>query len=345
LGTSISAQPAGDRRKRFPTWLIPVIGYSISIASMIWVYRGFDWKGELPRLFATDIKMVLLAIVADILVYVCQGFRWSRLLSPLTDISPWKTTQAIYIGLFANEVLPLRSGEVIRCYLQARWAGLKLPIVISSAIIERMIDGFWLVIGFWIISHFVALPGFLVVGSRILTGVLVLVAGLVLLAVLHHPHAHRAVNSSRWADSLSGLVDGVHAMGRSRSFVETILLSLLYLLLQILPVLFLMIGYDLDLKWTSAAVVLVILRLGTIIPQAPSNVGSFQALTILGLRLFGMDRGDATGYATLLFLVVTVPLWIAGFVALLATRMRLGEIHRDAHQTFAQSRSAEKPLS
>ena len=92
-------------RRRFPPWLIPVLGYSVSIACLIWVYRGFDWESELPRLLATNWWWVSLAVISDIAVYVCQGWRWSTLLTPLAKVSVWKTTQAVYIGLFANEVL------------------------------------------------------------------------------------------------------------------------------------------------------------------------------------------------------------------------------------------------
>lgn len=306
----------------------------MSIICLVWVYYGFDWKKELPRLAATDWRWVSLAIVADIAVYVCQGFRWSRLLSPLAKISPWKTTQAVYIGLFANEVLPLRSGEIIRCYLQRRWTKLPLSVVISSVLIERLLDGVWLVLGFWGVSQFVELPGFLNVGSQILMVLLGVLSVLLVFAIWYKPAAQQALAGSRWAATLRHLLDGVHVMGSSPTFPGVVLLSLLYLALQVLPILFLMIGYGMEVSPWAALVVLVVLRLGTVVPQAPGNVGSFQALTILGLKVFGLDRGDATGFATLLFLVVTVPLWMAGFVALIATRMRLDDIHRDAHASI-----------
>ena len=82
----------------------------------------------------------------------------------------------------------------------------------------------------------------------------------------------------------------------------------------------------------ACAAVLVILRLGSIPPQAPGNVGSFQALAVLGVMLFGVDRQSAISYATLLFLVITVPLWVVGFFALLATKMKLSQLTQEAHQ-------------
>ncbi|MCL6506949.1 MAG: formate--tetrahydrofolate ligase [Bryobacteraceae bacterium] len=80
----------------------------------------------------------------------------------------------------------------------------------------------------------------------------------------------------------------------------------------------------------TAAVVLVILRLGTIIPQAPGNVGAFQFFVVLGLRLFGVDKATATGFATLLFVVVTVPLWLGGLIAVAIAGFKIRELQREA---------------
>jgi glycosyltransferase 2 family protein len=338
----MSSPGANGGRRRIPSWLIPVLGYGVSIACLVWVYYGFDWKSEWPKLRATELRWITVAVVLDIVVYVCQGFRWSLLLRPLNDTPVLKYIQAVYIGLFANEVLPLRSGEIIRCYLLKRWTGLSLPVVLSSALIERIMDGIWLVLGFYIVAKYVHLPGWLIGASQVLLVALVVFSVLLALAVLYKRHAHDAVAGSRWAKALRSVVDGVHAMGRSRTFAGALILSLIYLMLQVGPVYALMRGYGLDLGIGPAAAVLVILRLGTVIPQAPGNVGSFQFLTVVGLRLFEVDRATATGFATLLFLVVTVPLWLAGFVALVATRMRLSEIHRDAREQFDSHREARE---
>ena len=102
--------------------------------------------------------------------------------------------------------------------------------------------------------------------------------------------------------------------------------------LQVIPIWAVMQGYVLDLGIGAAAVVLVMLRLGSIPPQMPGNVGTFQALAVAGIRLFGYDKAIATGFATLLFVVVTAPLWIAGFIALTATRMRLDDIQKAVNE-------------
>jgi uncharacterized membrane protein YbhN (UPF0104 family) len=139
--------------------------------------------------------------------------------------------------------------------------------------------------------------------------------------------------AEKWLNpKLRHLLDALECMGRSHSFYRAFLISFLYLALQIGPIYFIQHGFGLNLSFGACAAVLVILRLGSIPPQAPGNVGSFQALAVLGVMLFGVDRQSAISYATLLFLVITVPLWVVGFFALLATKMKLSQLTQEAHQ-------------
>jgi hypothetical protein len=324
--------------RRLPPWLIPVIGYAVAIGCLVWVYRGFDWREQYARVRAVEWHWVAIAALADIAVYITQGWRWNVLVRPVGQLPVIRSVQAIYIGLFANEVLPLRPGEVIRCFLQARWAHMPISVSLSSAAVERVLDGIWLMLGFYVASYFVELPPVLEYGGRILTGVLIVASFLLVLAALHKEHAKNMVNERGWSAFWHHLIDALHDMARSRSFLAAVALSFFYLALQVVPVYAVMRAYELDLSMSAAAIVTIILRLGSILPQAPGNVGSFQVLTVTGLRLFGIEKGLAAGYATFLFIVITVPLWVVGFVALIATRLRLDELHRTAHsETSRQS--------
>lgn len=269
---------------------------------------------------------VFAAAACDIAVYCVQGWRWNILLQPVGSLPVLRTMQAIYIGLFANEVLPLRPGEVIRSFLQGRWSGVPFSIVISSVVIERIFDGIWLIAGFFLASLFVELPALMVIGSNVLALMLVVLGGLLAFAIYKREIAERWMRRTIWASGFHYLLESLEQMGRSESFYRSFLLSALYLILQIGPIYFLQLGFGLDLSIGACAVILVILRIGSVPPQAPGNVGSFQALAILGVMLFGVNRQVATGFATLLFLVITVPLWMVGFVALLATKMKLSQI-------------------
>ena len=314
-----------ESERKFPSWLIPILGYAASIASLAWVYHGTNWSEQWKLIQGTEWYWVLAAVACDVAVYAVQGWRWNILLKPVGTLPVTKSIQAIYIGLFANECIPFRPGEIIRCFLQSRWSGVSFPIVLSSMVIERLFDGVWLILGFLLVSMFIRVPRVFLLGSLILATIMVIISVMMFLAMARK-RANQPQRPGRIASWVQHLASGLEAMGNSPSFYWSLLLSFLYLALQVGPIYFLMCGYFDSLSMFGiACVVLVLLRLGSIPPQGPGNVGSFQALVVVGLNLFGVHKAAAAGFATMLFVVVSLPLWLVGLGALLTTRMRLDE--------------------
>jgi lysylphosphatidylglycerol synthase-like protein len=99
---------------------------------------------------------------------------------------------------------------------------------------------------------------------------------------------------------------------------------------QILALWFMMLACRIDLPLGAAAIALLVVRLGTAIPNAPANVGSFQFFTVLALRLFGEDKTVAAGFSMAYFLALTVPLWTLGLLAISRTGMSLSTIRFEA---------------
>jgi glycosyltransferase 2 family protein len=323
--------------------------YALSFGCLLWVYHDFDWKGELPRLARIHWAWLAVAVASDILVYVTQAWRWNLLLQPIARLPLGRAVQAIYIGLFANEVLPLRSGELIRCYLQGVWNRISVAVVLSSALIERLIDGVWLILGFLLVSQVTPLPREVEAGVTVLTAVVAGLAALVLFAVFNRRFAIHVTTKHKWSEILRTLVEGLHAMGRSRSFVASVGASLVYLALQLVPIYAMLRGYGLDLGWGAAATVLVVLRLGTIVPGPPGNVGVFHFFCYLALhRMLGVDAQTAKSLAGLIFFTITVPLLVAGSIALAFTGRNIREILRHArehHGKHGHSEETSRPIN
>ena len=259
---------------RIPSWLPQALGYSISAACLIWVLHGYRFDEIGPTLRSLDYRWVALAVAADFAVYVAHGWRWTTLLVPVARVSFWRTVQAIYIGLFANEVLPLRPGEVIRCYLLAHWNDLRVSLTLASAGVERIIDGIWIVVAFLVTASFVQhIPRDLILLVRLLAVLLLFCVGALFWIVIRKHHAHAALSEGRWSVTLRHIVEGLHLMGNPRTLGLTIAISLLYFALEVFFVFALMRAYGLDLSFWVAGGVLTILRLSTVVPNAPGNLG------------------------------------------------------------------------
>ena len=142
--------------------------------------------------------------------------------------------------------------------------------------------------------------------------------------------ARAAASESRWSSTLRHVVEGLQLMGNLRTLAMTSLISLLYLLLQVVVVYALMKSYLLDLSFWVAAGVLAIIRVGTVVPNAPGNVGLLNVACVLALRLFDVETNVAKTFSLILLGAQSFPLLLGGAVATALTGSNIGEIHARA---------------
>lgn len=313
----LAAEPGRSRRRRT---IAPVLGYLFAAACLVWLFHDLDF-GELFRsMTGIHWGWVALAIAFDILSYLCQGWRWELILRPVGRISALRATQAIYVGLFTNEILPMRVGELVRAYLMSRWMSLNFAAVVPSMVVERFFDGVWLAASVGVTVILVPLPTNLAQAADVL-GMAVLAATAVFIYVVVRSREAGAARArgklaERLPDLLGKLGRGLGEIGKSRYFYAALGLSSLPLLGQMLAYWLIMRAYGLRLSFWIGAVVLLIVHLGTTIPNAPANVGTYQFFTVVGLTLFGVDKNTAAGFSLVVFVLLTVPLWALGSLAL-----------------------------
>jgi uncharacterized protein (TIRG00374 family) len=298
------------------------------------VLHNYPLRELWSAILELDWKWVALAVLSDLAVYVIHAWRWTTLLSPVVRLGFWRTVQSIYIGLFANEVLPLRTGEVIRAYLLAHWNNIRLSLTFASIAVERLFDGIWMLLAFLITASFVkGIPKDLLILVQVL-GVLLVLGVILLFWVVHHKHdAHAAIAESRWASTLRHVVEGLHLMGDTRTLARTAGISMLYLVIQFLTVWALLKARAFDLSFWVAAAVVTIIRFGTVIPNAPGNLGLFQAVCVLALSLFDVEKTEAKTFSFIMFFALTLPLLIGGAVATSLTGLNLGELRDRARRS------------
>jgi uncharacterized protein (TIRG00374 family) len=278
-----------------------------------------------------DWRWVALAVVCDVLSYVCQGARWRLLLKPLGKLSTLRATQAIYAGLFTNEILPMRLGELVRAYLVSRWTAAKFVAVIPSMVVERLFDTLWLVVGMGLTATLVPLPTDLLHAADAL-GVGAGVAVAVLCYFVLRPAKTQTFSTGRLrfvSSLLDRLSGGLQGITRTREFYLSLAGSLLLLVFQAMSFWLVMLAAGLHLSFWVGVAVYLILRLGTAVPNAPANVGSYQFFTVVGLTLFGVDKAAATGFSLVVFVLLTLPLLALGFLAMAMSGTSLMKIRRE----------------
>lgn len=322
-----------------------VAGYVLAAACLVWVFHDTHIQRMAEHIGSMTWWWVLPAICCDVLGYVCDGIRWRWLLFPVGRLPVLRATQAIYVGLFTNEVMPMRFGELVRGYLASRWLGRPFMEVVPSMLVCRLMDGVWTAAGIGLVAIFVPLPGDLLLAGDIFGAVVLLLAGALLFLFLREPEV-----VERWMETpaskrgvLASLRRGVgatarrlRAIGEWRRLAVAGVASLGFLFFEILAFWFIMEAYRLRLPLSAGAAVFLILRLGTALPNAPANVGSYQFFTVLGLSLFGIEKTRATGFSVVVFILLTLPLWALGLLALSRSGLTLAKL-REEVRTLVRS--------
>lgn len=299
-----------------------LVGCAVGGACLVWLIRQVSLAQALVSVRRLDWSLVALAVATDVIAYVIQGWRWSLLLRPVRRTSFIATTEAIYVGLFANEILPLRAGEIIRACALSRSLGTSISSIVPSILVERLFDGIWLGIGMSVTALVVPLPARLREAGDIFgTAMLVATGAFVMMVFRSSTSAGRSPAHARttWLGAARNAVRevsaGVHEIGFTRTTLAAAALSLLFLLSQALAFWLVMRACGLRMSPWVAAAVLLMVHLGTILPSAPANVGTFQVFAVVALGIFGVERAAATAFSMVLFLVLTVPLWALGGIA------------------------------
>lgn len=311
------------------------LGYLLAAACLLWVFHDIRWRDLFANVRAMNWWLLIPAIAADIGSYLSQGARWSLLLRPLGRLSVLKATQAVYAGLFVNEVLPLRTGEILRGYLAMRWTSLPVAAIFSSMLIERFLDGVWIVLAIGGVMLTVPLPRYLVDAEEFLALAVFALAALLAFVLMRKrraaPGAPRPAHGLR--ARLSHLVEhtgsALRLIGGARSIYPAAALSALLLALQAVSFWLVMEAYHLNLSLWHGTVVFLIVHFGTMVPGAPSNVGIYQFFTVVGLSLFHVDKTLATGFSVVVFLILTMPLWAIGLVAFARAGLSLRTIRAE----------------
>ena len=271
-----------------------------------------------------------LAVVCDVMVYLVHGWRWKLTLRPVTQVPYMQTLEAIYVGLFINEVFPLRAGELVRCFLLSKSTDLPLSVAFASAVVERIFDGIWL-LGFFLVAiRLHRLSGHWIFAGYLLTVFILFMALVLGYAMYARKQSLSLLFGLSWPQWFDTLIDDLHLIGHSRYLYYSFATSGLYLAAQILPIYGLGQAYNLTVPWTASFVAMVLLRLVAVVPQAPGNLGSFQIVAAQSMMLFGLDKKLANRFSIILWAGVTIPLIIIGFIAVTMEGINLSHLQREA---------------
>lgn len=315
---------------RLRVWL----GLLVSAALLGLAVRGVNVEEVGQSLRHVRAGWLLVVLLSILVRFWLTAVRWQILLRPTKRIGVHRLFGVTLIGFMANNVLPFRIGELVRAYALGRAEAMAAPLSFATIVVERVFDGFTLLL-FLIGGLFLlALPPLLLWLAAASFGLYVAV--LATLLSLRTPRGLRLVETlvarlpARFHQPLQRLVDsfrlGLDALGDTRALAAVTLLSLLIWTVNALGLQAMFPAFALGLPWHAGFLVQAIVAGLLILPSAPGYVGTFQFATVLALGLYGVSRDVGLSLSLVYHAVNYVPITAVGLAYLGALNLTLGEL-------------------
>jgi uncharacterized protein (TIRG00374 family) len=315
------------------------LGLAFSVACLVLFVRNAHWAEIRAALAAADVRLLLLGVLCLLTTSPLRALRWRYLLA--APVSFRHRLTSTLIGFGANNALPGRLGEPIRCFVVSRldrrvgfWQAA------GSIVVERAFD---LAAAAALLVIFVYLapfppdaavrqsPIFQSLRSYVVPVSAVLVVGLAALAALARGRiAERADWLAPLVRPLRRIQQGFACVGSLATVVPAaILTALLWFVMLLFELLMLWAFGFHTLGLRHAVGIIVVLSFAIALPQAPGGFGVVQLASETTLTaLYGMPLAQAKAYAIGFWTCQVSTVIAAGVVALWYEGLSLTDIRR-----------------
>jgi len=320
-------------------------GAGVSLLLLALLLRKINLHSLADALARLDLRYLIAAILFTFASYWLRALRWHYLLIQERSIKLSSLYPATIIGYMANNLFPARLGEFIRAWVLAEREQLQTPAVFASLVIDRLFDGFSVMLMLvWVLFSLKLPAGMEQSGSVLRAGgttmlifygmvivFLVLlkkrpVTTLALLAWFLKPFPASVVE--KVLHLVGSFLGGLRISRRPSHIIAIILSSFLIWISATLPIYLVLIGFGIHLPLTASFFIMVLLVFAVMVPAAPGYIGTYHLACYTGLAAFGLPDTEAVSVALVIHGTGFFPVILAGLYSVWSQGISLGKIRQ-----------------
>ena len=295
------------------------LGLAVSALFLtLFLYR-IDYSETWDALRGANYLYVVPAIAVYFGSLWFRTIRWQYLMKHLTEVSVSRLYPVTIVGYMANNILPVRLGEVVRSYYLSTRERISTTSALGTVGVDRVFDGLTLIFFLLVIWPFLPLADILrndagevlwvrVAGSAVVFAVF-LGAIVVFVALAVRPGLTAITIRTllifvpgRFKGLIGGLaetfIEGLGSLGSAKKLFVIFILSLPVWIMECLMYYLITLSFDqFDVSFAMAMVVTATSNLVGALPAAPGNVGTFEWAIKITLVAFGYNPETTVAYA------------------------------------------------
>ncbi len=307
--------------------LFLIVGLIISVVSLYIAFQGFDLADVWEATARVRLPFFLLMVGPYILTFMTKVWRWRVMFHP--DEARARVGVLFPALMISYIPLPFRAGEVARAVVAGARLGMAVPRVLSTILVEKVLDVLTLLLFLGMALPFVGLPGQLQ-NTAMALGLMVLGATLVLLWLVLRPDMARGVVrllcrilparlglGPRIEEATEHALQGLAPLSNPRIALRLVLWSLATWGINSVTVYLMLLAFNITVAPVAAVVLVVVTNLSMAVPSAPGYIGPFEAAVVGVLVLLGQPLDAAQTMAIVYHFIGLVPVAAMGVIAAL----------------------------
>lgn len=312
--------------------LITLLGFALSIFFLYLSLRGIRIDDIWQTLKRADARFILLAILLIGTAVCGASFRWARVAGASVHFREAFT--ALLIGLFINNVLPARIGELARGYALSRKRNASFTYALSTVMADRFFDLTGLLLLTFAFFPKQQLPPQVSKGLYLVLGLLVACIIGILVFSRERFVGHLSSKLMKFEKSfLRKFAKTILDVQENLKRITSPLLLLLFIaisfgtwFLMSLALYATTLALGVSIPFRYIPFVCALLNMGITVPSSPGYVGLYQFLLVYLLSLFGVPRHEGFATSILYHASWYIPYTVVGFVLLLREHVKIRDI-------------------
>jgi hypothetical protein len=316
-----------------------IIGILISVFFLWLAFRRVDYQELAHALKNANYLWIFPNMGLMVFSMWLRAYRWKFMVNPIKKLGLYRLFSSTMIGFMANNVLPVRLGEIVRAYSLGTKAEISKTASFATIVVERVFDGFSLLMLLWITLLISPFPDWVKkAGNLTLVINVALFLVLILLEVKTEPTL-RFLNrlfgflpqklSNKFTELLFKFTTGLKVFRDLPSMIWILIFSVFVWGVVGISNYFIFLAFDLHPPVQASFILLVMVSLAVSIPASPGYVGTFHFFCIAALGLFGYGKNIALPFSVVLHASQYIPITLIGLIYLKTEHLSLKVVQKE----------------
>ncbi len=314
--------------------IITIAGFILSILLLYLSLKDVKFYEIIDTVKRGDFRFVWIPLIFIILAAILSAIKWAKILGGNVKFS--ETFVALLIGLFINNVLPARIGEVARGYAISKKKGISLTYSISTVLVDRFFDLIGLLLLTYIFLPKYSLPPKVYQALYLLVAFLILCIAMMIIMsrkgfakIIAYRFARtKKPRLFKIARRIMEIQENLKRIQSPVNIVSYIIIAFFQWLCMSIGLYFAILTLNISIPFRYIPFVCALLNMGVAVPSSPGYVGVYQFLLVYLLSIFDVPKYEGFTVSVLYHASWYFPYNILGFIFLMKEHLKFKEIKK-----------------